>query len=323
MAVYTDVDDGDLAAFLQRYDVGQLLAYKGIAEGVENTNYYLETTGGKFILTLYERRVSTDDLPFFLSLLEHLSESGVMCPLPVKTRDGEKLSTLSERSAAIVTFLDGYCHHTPNAQHCSDVGQALAQLHLAGQDFSLVRPNALGLQAWRPLFQSLEGKADTIQPGLNSLLNDELLWLNANWPADIETGIIHADLFPDNVFFVGDKLSGLIDFYFACNDALALDIAICLNAWCFDADHRFDLAKGRALLTGYQDVRPLSDAECAALPALARGAATRFLLTRSYDWLKPNEDALVRPHNPLDYFHRLTFHQTVGDAADYGLGPTT
>jgi homoserine kinase type II len=323
MAVYTDVDDDDLASFLEDYDIGQLRAYKGIAEGVENTNYFLETTQGKFILTLYERRVSTDDLPYFLSLLEHLSQRNLMCPLPVKTRAGETLSRLAGRSAAIVTFLDGYCHHAPKVRHCSDVGRALAQLHLAGRDFPLQRANALGAAQWRPFFETLQGKAETIQPGLHALLDDELNWLSKAWPNNIPTGVIHADLFPDNVFFIGDQLSGLIDFYFACNDALALDVAICLNAWCFDAEHQFDVAKGRALLAGYQEVRALSEDECRALPALARGAATRFLLTRSYDWLHTSTDALVRPHNPLDYIHRLKFHRTVRDAADYGLDRKT
>lgn len=319
MAVYTDVDDDELADFLGRYDLGQLIAYKGIAEGVENTNYFLETTAGKFILTLYERRVSRHDLPYFLGLLEHLSENGIKCPLPVKTRSGERLSELAGRAAAIVTFLDGYCLHTPKARHCHDVGTALAGLHGAGKSFAMQRKNALGKSDWRPLFELISSRVETIETGLAAMLENELDWLDQNWPTGLETGVIHADLFPDNVFFLGDTLSGLIDFYFACNDALALDVTICLNAWCFDRGHRFDLEKGKALLAGYQNQRPLTSGEREVLPILARGAATRFLLTRSYDWLHASKDALVRPHNPADYIERLKFHRTIKDASEYGL----
>jgi homoserine kinase type II len=320
MAVYTEVTDDDLSAFLARYAVGSLVAYKGIAEGVENTNYLVQTTTARFILTLYEKRVAREDLPYFLGLMEHLAQRGVSCPTPVHARSGEILSTLSGRTAAMVTFLDGFSVKKPRAEHCGQLGRALAELHLAADDFRQSRANALGENGWRPLFEKFRSRADEISPGLQSLIHNELMLLDAAWPRDLPAGIIHADLFPDNVFFLGDRLSGLIDFYFACNDALAYDVAICLNAWCFEADHAFNLTKGRALLEGYDSVRRLTAAERSAMPLLARGAAIRFLLTRSYDWLNRPPNALVTPHNPLDYVRRLRFHQSIRSISAYGLG---
>ena len=319
MAVYTEVSDEELSAFIGRYGVGDLVTYKGIAEGVENTNYLVQTTQGRFILTLYEKRVAREDLPFFLSLMEHLAKGGVSCPRPVHARSGPVLSELAGRSAAMVTFLDGFSVRKPKPEHCGMVGRALAELHLAAGDFSMRRANALGENGWRPLFEKFRPRADEISPGLQSLIHNELLLLEAAWPRDLPGGIIHADLFPDNVFFLNDRLSGLIDFYFACDDALAYDIAICLNAWCFEPDYAFNHTKGRALLEGYDSVRRLTAAEKSAMPLLARGAAVRFLLTRSYDWLNRPAGALVTPHNPIDYVRRLRFHQTVRSISAYGL----
>ncbi len=319
MAVYTDVDDTELKAFIANYGLGELVSFKGIAEGVENTNYFVVTSTGRYILTLYEQRVKRDDLPFFLGLLDHLAGKGMACPTPIKTANGDQVTELSGKAAAIVTFLEGFCMKTPEARHCRDVGQTLARLHIAGKSYTQQRQNALGLTDWQPLFQKFAIEADTIVPGLSKLISDELDWLSKNWPEDLETGIIHADLFPDNVFFLGDKLSGLIDFYFACNDLFALDLAICINAWCFDRAHHFRQSHANALLEGYQSKRVLSQSECAALPTLCRGAAMRFLLTRSYDWLNTKQDALVRPHNPRDYLKRLSFHQQVTTPATYGL----
>jgi homoserine kinase type II len=320
MAVYTEVTDDDLTAFLARYDIGSLVAYKGIAEGVENTNYLVQTTTARFILTLYEKRVAREDLPYFLGLMEHLAARGVSCPTPVHARSGEILAALAGRTAAMVTFLDGFSVKKPKAEHCGQLGRALAELHLAATGFQQSRANALGENGWRPLFEKFRSRADEISPGLQSLIHNELMLLDAAWPRDLPAGIIHADLFPDNVFFLGDRLSGLIDFYFACNDALAYDVAICLNAWCFEADHAFNMTKGRALLEGYDSVRRLTAAERSAMPLLARGAAIRFLLTRSYDWLNRPPNALVTPHNPLDYVRRLRFHQSIRSISAYGLG---
>jgi homoserine kinase type II len=322
MAVYTDVAAEDLADFLSRYDIGELLSYKGIAEGVENSNFLVHTTKGSYFLTLYEKRVAVGDLPFFLGLMGHLAAHGIVCPQPVKTRDGTTLGVLAGRPAAIIDFLEGVWPRKPNVAHCAAVGQALAKLHLAGRDFPMTRANALSVKGWRPLFEQAASRADTVQHGLSAFLAAELDYLEARWPSDLPRGIIHADLFPDNVLFVGEDLSGLIDFYFACNDILAYDVAICLNAWCFEADHSFNVTKARAFLNAYGKERPLSRAEQAALPLLARGAALRFLLTRLVDFLNVPPGALVKPKDPLEYVRKLRFHQSVSDIAGYGVAQT-
>jgi homoserine kinase type II len=323
MAVYTEVSDEELARFIARYGLGALLSFKGIAEGVENTNYLLHTAQGAFILTIYEKRVDPADLPFFLGLMEHLSAQGVTCPLPVHDREGRVLNELAGRNAALVTFLEGMWPKRPKVEHCLELGKALAHMHVAGEGFALKRANALGVKGWRPLFDKLSARAEDILPGLTSLISNELEVLEKSWPSSLPQGVIHADLFPDNVFFIGDKLSGLIDFYFACNDALAYDIAVCLNAWCFEPNFQFNATKGRALLKGYDSVRRLTDGERAAMPILARGAAMRFLLTRSYDWLNTPADALVARKDPFDYVRRLRFHQSATSIADYGYEPVS
>ena len=319
MAVYTEVTDDDLARLIAGYGLGELLSYKGIAEGVENTNYVVQTTSGTFILTLYERRVDPADLPFFLGLLEHLNRRGLSCPLPVRNGEGEVLSRISGRTAALVTFLEGVWPRKPQPPHCAAVGRALAELHLAGQDYALARPNALGLEGWHGLYERIAPRTDEVSRGLGTLVAYELAYLDRAWPRNLPEGVIHADLFPDNVFFLGEKLSGLIDFYFACNDFWAYDLAICLNAWCFEPDFAFNATKARALLAGYQSLRPLTQAEYEAFPTLARGAALRFLLTRSHDWLHTDPNALVKPHDPYAYVRRLRFHQEVTTPSEYGL----
>jgi homoserine kinase type II len=320
MAVYTDVAADELAAFLARYDIGELLSYKGIAEGVENTNFLLHTSRGSFILTLYEKRVEKDDLPFFLALMSHLASRGISCPQPVKMRDGTMLGTLAGRPAAIIDFLEGIWPRKPNVAQCAGIGEGLAKLHLAGMDFTMPRANALSVSGWRPLFDAAAPRADEVQHGLRDLIAVELDYLESGvWPKDLPQGVIHADLFNDNAFFLGDKLSGIIDFTFACNDMLAYDVAICLNAWCFEADHSFNVTKARAFLSAYEQVRKLSEAEQNALPLLARGASLRFLLTRLVDFLNVPEGALVRPKDPLEYVRKLRFHQTVRCMADYGV----
>jgi homoserine kinase type II len=319
MAVYTDVTAEDLAQFLAGYETGELLAYKGIAEGVENSNFLVHTSQGNFILTLYEKRVAAKDLPFFLALMEHLHARGITCPQPVKNRNGEMLGTVAGRPAAIITFLDGLWIRRPSATHCAALGTALAKLHLAGLDFPGKRANALSLDGWRALYEHCSPRAHEVQRDLKTLLANELEHLERTWPRNLPDGVIHADLFPDNVFFLGDKLSGLIDFYFACTDALAYDVAICLNAWCFEIDHSYNVTKGRALLQGYAAVRPLSEQERTLLPLLARGAALRFLLTRLTDWFDVPPGALVRPKDPIEYFRKLRFHQAVKSVRDYGI----
>jgi len=319
MAVYTEVGDEDLIAFIAEYDLGDVVSCKGIAEGVENTNYLLQTTLGQYILTLYEKRVKKSDLPFFLGLIEHLAAQDVSCPVPLHGRDGNALRQLCDRPAAMVSFLDGMWPRRIKPGHCSALGAALAQLHVAGDSYPVERSNALSVQAWRPLFDACAARADTVSPGLSTILARELDHLESHWPEGLPTGVCHADLFPDNDFFIGGDLSGIIDFYFACTDFFAYDLAICLNAWCFERDNSFNITKARLMLSRYRTVRPFSDAEVQALPLLARGSALRFLLTRLYDWLHHPEGALVQPKDPLDYLAKLSFHQTGNGPEAYGL----
>ena len=321
MAVYTEVTGEALGAFLSDYDLGRVVSLEGIAEGVENTNYLLRTEKGPFFLTLFEKRVKESDLPFFLGLLDHLAANGVNCPRPVHNRQGAALGRLEGRAATIVTLLEGQWMREPKAAHCAQVGEALAKMHKAGRGFGIRRANALSVSGWPGLFEAAERRADEVMPGLRGETAGELGFLLSRWPKGLPEGVIHADLFPDNVFFVGDKLSGLIDFYFACDDYLAYDLAICLNAWCFDFEGEYNFANGKAMIAGYQRVRPLKPAEVKALPILARGAALRFMLTRLVDWLNVPPGALVLPKDPLEYLWKLRFHKRAANAADYGYQP--
>ena len=319
MAVYTEVPDSEIEKFLTRYRIGQMTAFTGIAEGVENTNFFLSTTTGSYILTLYEKRVDEKDLPFFLGLMDHLATKGLSCPRVIADRDGATLGRLCGRAAAITSFLDGTWPRQIKTVHCHQLGGLMAQFHDAAADFTQTRTNNLSLSGWGSLLDSCRDRGNSFEDGLIEKLDQELDFLTKNWPQGLPAGVIHADLFQDNVFFIGDKLSGVIDFYFACNDLLAYELAICLNAWCFEDNSDFNCSKSNAMLTTYHAHRPLTVAERDALPILARGAALRFLLTRLFDWLHHPADAFVEPKNPLDYISRLTFHQKVKSAKDYGL----
>lgn len=323
MAVYTEVTDEALIAYLAGYGLGGLHSFKGIAEGVENSNYFLATDTGNYILTLYEKRVKEEDLPFFLGLMEHLAAKGIDCPQPVRMLNGEALGRLAGRPSAIITFLEGYSVRRPHPGHCREVGRALAGLHLAGRDFAIHRENALTLKDWRPLYHRSGSDSEKVAPGLSAFIEAELDHLEGNWPHDLPAGVIHADLFTDNVFFLNDRLSGIIDFYFACNDLLAYDLAVCLNAWCFESNWMFNTTKARAMVEAYQSVRPLSAREFEMLPVLCRGSALRFLLTRLYDWLNVPPGALVTPKDPNEYIAKLKFHQGIASATLYGLDPVS
>lgn len=319
MAVYTEVSSDELLDFVAAYDIGAVVSFKGIAEGVENSNFLLQTDRSTYILTIYEKRVAAADLPFFLGLMDHLAARGIACPTPIHGRDGDALRKLTGKPAAIVSFLEGVWIRRPTPDHCSQLGAALAKMHLAGEGFRMRRRNALSVAGWRPLFDGCAARADTLEPGLRDDLGRELDLLERSWPDALPAGVIHADLFPDNVFFLAGRLSGLIDFYFACNDFFAYDIAVCMNAWCFESDGTFNITKARVLLSAYRRVRPISNGELAALPLLARGAALRFLLTRLYDWLHQVDGALVRPKDPLEYWRKLLFHRSVAGPEAYGL----
>jgi len=318
MAVYTDVSDGELTRFMAEYDLGAVLSCKGIAEGVENSNFLIKTEQGSFILTLYEKRVNPDDLPFFLGLMEHLAARGFSCPTAIHGRDGHSLRQLCGRPAAVISFLEGLWPRDILPVHCTGVGDALARLHQAGADFAMTRPNNLSVEGWPALIAATAAQADSVAPGLAAELAREMDRLQTEWPHGLPAGICHADMFPDNVFFRDEHVSGVIDFNFACTDAFAYDLAICLNAWCFEADFTWNPEKGKRLIAAYQAVRPLTPAERQALPVLARGSALRFLLTRLYDWLNRPPGALVRPKDPLEYLAKLRFHRDSGSAETYG-----
>lgn len=319
MAVYTDVADDELRDFVAQYDIGNVLSYKGIAEGIENSNYMLHTSDGNFILTLYEKRVQTQDLPYFLGLMDHLAANGIPCPTPIHGRDGSALRQLSGRPAAIVTYLKGMCPRRIQPSHCADVGGMLANMHVAGRSFPMTRTNDLSVAGWRHLFYEVADNTHEVESGLRKELEKELTWLEREWPNGLPAGVIHADVFPDNVFFLDQTFSGLIDFYFACNDFFAYDIAICLNAWCFEADASFNITKAQRMLRAYRAARPFSDQELEALPILARGSAMRFLLTRLYDLFNSPQDALVKPKDPMEYLIRLRFHRQATNPSAYGL----
>ncbi|MEM8540047.1 MAG: homoserine kinase [Pseudomonadota bacterium] len=319
MAVYTDITEAELTAFIANYDVGELLSYKGIAEGVENTNFLLHCSGGNFILTLYEKRVNPDDLPFFLNLMEHLASNGINCPLPVPTKSGEVLGKLAGRPAAMITCLEGMWMRRPSVAHCREVGTALADMHKAGADFDMIRQNSLAMKDWRPLWNQCIDAHPHMETAMRDEVEKLLAKLETNWPKDLDSGVIHADMFPDNVFFLGGELSGIIDYYFACTDAYVYDVAICLNAWCFEADHSFNMTKGRALLNAYHQSRPFTGQERAALPILSLGASLRFMLTRLYDWVTTPEGSLVVKKDPEEYIRKMRFHNQVKNAREYGL----
>jgi len=319
MAVYTYIEDEALSQFLSQYDIGRLLSFAGIAEGVENSNYLLRTDQHNYILTLYEKRVNADDLPFFIGLMRYLSESGYHCPVPITDKKGQILQQLAGRPAAMVSFLDGTSQRFPNSKKCRALGKALARFHLDSKGFNITRENALGPQGWQPLLNSVSSLPDDFPPQLLSEAGSRLNELLSSWPDNLPTGFIHADLFPNNALFVGDELTGVIDFYFFFFDILAYDLAICLNSWCFDPDGSFNVTKSAALIEGYTQERPLEQAEKDALPLLCSGAAMRFFLTRLYDWMNTPADALVKPLNPMEYWQKLRFHHKASSAAAYGL----
>lgn len=321
MAVFTDITETELGAFLAGYDLAELRSYRGIAEGSENSNFVLHTGKGEFILTLYEKRVDEADLPFFLGLMQHLALKGISCPLPVARRDGSLIGRLAGRPAAIITFLEGIWPRRPTVPQCREVGKALAGMHLASADFTIARPNALSVDGWRKLWAGARERSGEVDASLKADIDADFELFAHAWPKGLPSGVIHADLFPDNVFFLDSKLSGLIDFYFACNDFYAYDVATCLNAWCFEKDGAFNITKGAALLSGYESVRPLTAAETDALPILARGSALRFTLTRLYDWLTIPDGALVQKRDPTEFVRRWRFHRHVASASEYGLVP--
>lgn len=318
MAVYTDITDEELAGLLAEFDLGAAISFKGVAEGIENSNFLLETEQGRYFLTVYEKRVRREDLPFFLELTRWLAAHGFPCATPIADRDGRMLKEVRGKPCALVSYLSGLSVRRPSAAHCREAGASLALLHEAQQGFAMGRENDLGQAAWAPMFARLHSAAEGLKPGLAAVIQADLDRLAARWPKGLPEGVIHADYFPDNVFFQAGKFVAAFDFYFACNDALAYDIAVALNAWCFEPDGSFNVTSARQLVAGYESRRPLSDAERAALPVLAHGAAMRFFLTRLADWGATPEGALVKPKDPLEYERKLAVHRSSPDLVLFG-----
>jgi len=319
MAVYTKVSDSQLSSLLEKYNIGTAKELKAIEQGIENSNYFLTTDKGRFILTIYEKRVNKNDLPFFLNLMKHLSSKNIPCPIPIITKNGQSLSEIAGRPCAIVSFLNGRSTRTIRNGHLEELGANLAKMHIASSDFKMTRKNNLSLQSWGELFNQVKPHANKFKPGLANEIEETLGNLSVNWPSSLYSGVIHADLFPDNVFFEQEKLVGIIDFYFACNDFLMYDIAICINAWCFESNFEFNVTKAKRILHSYNKLRNFSEQELDALPILASGAALRFLLTRLHDWFNQVDGALVKPKDPHEYLQKLRFHQGIKSHKEYGL----
>jgi len=318
MAVFTHVSPADLDKFLHAYDLGPAKSYRGVEQGVENTNYVVDTERGRFILTLFEQRTNEADLPFFAAAMAHFAGRGVPAPAPVADRSGRHFSVLNARPAALFTFLDGEQRMSPSAEACRMMGALNARLHLTSAGFEATRGNTLSFEGWRALADRCRPRADEVDLGLGYLIDDELDFLGANWPRRLPAGLVHADLFPDNVLFDENGISGVIDFYFACTDAFVYDLAITLNAWS-TAGGPWDTQRAAALLDGYQSIRPLSAAEKAAIGICLRGASLRILLTRLHDFLHRVDGALVAVKDPLEYRDLLLLHRNGGAADLTGL----
>jgi len=320
MAVYTKLSENELMEFFSKYNLGKLLNYKEIKEGIENTNYFIQTGKGKFILTLYEKRVDEKDLPFFISLMRNLFDKNFPSPEPIINKNGSYISEILDKKAAVVSFLDGYAKKTLSPNNCYDIGIHTAKLHAITKDLTGKRENKLSINSWKKIYNKVEKDCSKIHPNLSKVIKKNLDEIEKNWPKNIPAGIIHADLFPDNIFFKNEKLSGIIDYYFSCYDFYAFEIAICLNALCFEGINEnlsFNVTKAKKFIDGYSSIRKLTAEEKKCLKILCQGAAIRFLLTRVFDYLNLTQGALVKIKDPIEYLKRLEFHNGVKNYEDY------
>jgi len=320
MAVYTKLSDSELKEFFSKYNLGKLLNYKEIKEGIENTNYFIQTEKGKFILTLYEKRVEEKDLPFFISLMKNLFDKKFPSPEPIINKNGNYISEVAEKKAAVVSFLEGSAKKILNPNDCYIVGANSAKLHLITKNLTGKRENKLSINSWRKIYNKVKKDCSTIHPNLPEVIEKNLDVIEKNWPKNIPAGIIHADLFPDNIFFKDGKLSGIIDYYFSCYDFYAFEIAICLNALCFEGINEnlsFNVTKAKKFIEGYSNIRRLTEEEKKSVKVLCQGAAIRFLLTRVFDYLNLTEGAIVKIKDPVEYLKRLEFHDKVENYQDY------
>ena len=320
MAVYTKLSENNLREFFLKYNLGKLLDYRGIQEGIENTNYFIKTDNGKFILTVYEKRVEEKDLPFFMGLMRNLFDANFPSPEPIVNKNGNYITEISKKKAAVVSFLDGSVKKNLNPDNCHEVGKQAAKLHMITKNLTGKRENKLSVSSWRKIYNNIKKDCSKIHPNLTKIIEKNLDEIEGSWPKNIPSGIIHADLFPDNIFFIGNKLTGIIDFYFSCCDFYAFEIAICLNALCFEGKTEnlsFNVTKAKKFIDGYSKIRELSEEEKKSIKILCQGAAVRFLLTRVFDYLNLTEGAIVKIKDPIEYLKRLEFHNNVKNYQDY------
>jgi len=320
MAVYTKLSENQLKEFFLNYELGKIVNYNGIEDGIENTNYFIETEKGKFILTLYEKRVDEKDLPFFIGLMRNLYDKKFLSPNPIINKNGSYISEILKKKAAVVSFLDGAAKKILSPNNCYEVGVNSAKLHSITKKLTQKRENKLSIKAWRDIYNNVKNDCSKIHPNLSSIIEKNLDEIEKKWPKNIPSGIIHADLFPDNIFFKNDKLSGIIDYYFSCHDSYAFEIAICLNALCFEGKNQnlsFNVTKAKKFIDGYSSIRKLNEVEKKSLKVLCQGAAIRFLLTRVFDYLNLIEGAIVTVKDPIEYLKRLEFHDNVKNYDEY------
>ena len=320
MAVYTKLSESDINNFFSKYNLGEIKSYKGIKQGIENTNYFVQTKKGKFILTVYEKRIEEKDLPFFISLMRNLYDKNFPSPQPMININGSYISEILGKKAAVVSFLEGNAKEVLNPNDCYEVGINTAKLHLITKNLTGTRKNKLSINSWRKIYNRVKNDCSKIHSNLPNIIEKNLDEIEKNWPKNIPSGIIHADLFPDNIFFMNNKLSGIIDYYFSCNDFYAFEIAICLNALCFEGKSEnlsFNVTKAKKFIDGYSSVRKINEEEKLNLKILCQGAAIRFLLTRVFDYLNLTEGAIVKIKDPVEYLKRLEFHDSVKNYQDY------
>ena len=320
MAVYTKLSENNLRDFFSKYNLGKLLKFQGIQEGIENSNYFVKTDSGKFILTVYEKRVEEKDLPFFMGLMKNIFNENFPSPEPIINKNGNYITEIFGKKAAVVSFLEGTSKKNLTPGNCHEVGIYTAKLHMITKNLNIKRTNRLSVNSWRLIYRKIQRDCSKIYPGLTKIIERNLEVIEDKWPKNIPRGIIHADLFPDNIFFKGNKLTGIIDFYFSCYDFYALEIAICLNALCFEGKNEnlsFNVTKAKKFIDGYSSIRKLTEEEKESLKILCHGAAMRFLLTRVFDYLNLTEDALVKIKDPVEYLKRLEFHNSVKNYQDY------
>jgi len=317
MAVYTKLEHKEVDRFLEQYNINNFKDFKEITEGVENTNYLIKTLGQDYILTIYEKRVDENDLPFFIKLLSILSENNFPCPKPIPNKNNEKINKIKNKNAALVTFLNGHSKTRITTEDCFEIGKITAQLHEITKKFNIYRKNNLSIESWQSIFDKIIKQKIDLNESIIKKTKNYLNFLKDKWPKELPQGIIHADLFPDNIFFTNNKVSGIIDFYFACNDFFAYEIAICLNSICFDNNSTFNMTKAKNLIDGYSSTRELSEDEKKYLPILSMGAAMRFFLTRLYDFYHTDNKANAKIKDPFEYLKKIEFHSTIKNFNEY------